>query len=56
MITAEIKPLPINAQRLHQFSRFFKQPLYLEGNVKFWGVWEPIEIPPSPNDEYLTVD
>ena len=54
--TAEITPLKKGNVKVHAFSRFFGQPLYLGDRDRFWGVWEPVDIPPSPSDQYITVD
>jgi hypothetical protein len=54
--TAEITPLPPGSESVHNFSRFFGQRMYLVDNTKFWETWEPINIPPSPTDFYVTVN
>lgn len=53
--TDEITPLPLGAENLHRFSRFYRQDAFMVASRKFWGMWEPIEIPTSASDKYLTV-
>lgn len=53
MATAELVPLP--DESVHSFSRFFKQPIYLVSNIKFWGTYQFPEIPVSPFDTYHIV-
>jgi hypothetical protein len=55
MTTAEITPVQLNSERVHSFSRFFGQKLYISGAYKFWGTWTPTSIPFSPKDMYFTV-
>ena len=53
--TAELTPLPRGAEVLHAFSRFSKQDLFFDQNTKFWGTWDPVNVLPSPADNYYTV-
>ena len=53
--TAETNPLPRGSETMHRFSRFFGQDAFMVGQRKFWGTWEPIVIPNSPSDRYITI-
>lgn len=53
--TAEIVPLRKGSENLHRFSRFAWQDVYIRDGRKFWGTWEPVSIPQSASDRYVTV-
>lgn len=54
--TQEILPVTAsNPEKVHPFSRFFTQDLFINDGTRFWGTWNPVNIPFSPRDSYVEV-